>query len=122
LLLIGTPESRSPQIAAYGRWLEQTGWKAGVNLDLEYRWAAGDQEHLRQQAADIASLTPDLILVESAAGLAAVRQTAPSIPIVFVMVGDPVGSGFVNSLAHPAAPLRGSQISKLRWAASGSRC
>src|SRR4051812_41400849 len=85
LLLIGTPESRITQTTAYARWLEQTGWKAGLNLDLEYRWAAGDQEHLRQQASDIASLAPDVILVESAAGLAAVRQMAPSIPIVFVM-------------------------------------
>ena len=107
LLLIGTPESRSAQTAAYVRWLEQTGWKTGVNLDLEYRWAAGDQEHLRQQAADVANLSPDVILVESAAGLAAIRQVAPSIPIVFVMVGDPVGSGFVNSLAHPGGTITG---------------
>jgi putative ABC transport system substrate-binding protein len=107
LLLIGTPESRATQTTVYARWLEQTGWKASLNLDLEYRWAAGDQEHLRQQAADIASLAPDVILVESAAGLAAVRQMAPSIPIVFVMVGDPVGSGFVNSLAHPGGTITG---------------
>lgn len=107
LLLIGTPETRTVQTAAYARWLEQTGWKAGVNLDLEYRWAAGDQEHLRQQAADIARLAPDVILVESAAGLAAVRQMAPSVPIVFVMVGDPVGSGFVNSLARPGGTITG---------------
>jgi putative ABC transport system substrate-binding protein len=107
LLLIGTPESRSAQTVAYARWLEQKGWKNGVNLDVEYRWAVGDPEHLRHQAADIANLAPDVILVESAAGLAAVRQMAPSIPVVFVMVGDPVGSGFVNSLAHPGGTITG---------------
>ncbi len=107
LLLIGTPESRAQQTAAYGRWLEQIGWKAGVNLDLEYRWASGDQQHLRQQAAEISSLSPDVIVVESAAGLSAMRQTAPSVPIVFVMVGDPVGSGFVNSLARPGGTITG---------------
>jgi hypothetical protein len=60
LLLIGAPESRATQTAAYARWLEQTGWKSAINLDLEYRWAAGDQEHLRQQAVDIANLAPDV--------------------------------------------------------------
>jgi putative ABC transport system substrate-binding protein len=107
VLLIGTPENRTTQAAAYARWLEEVGWKTTVNLDLEYRWATGNQEHLRDQAAEIASLSPDVILVESATGLAAMRQAAPSVPIVFVMVGDPVGSGFVNSLAHPGGSITG---------------
>jgi putative ABC transport system substrate-binding protein len=107
MLLIGTPESRAPQTAAYAGWLEQTGWKTGSNLDVEYRWAAGDEQHLRQQAAEIANLSPDVILVESAAALSSVRETAQSIPIVFVMVGDPVGSGVVNSLAHPGGTITG---------------
>jgi putative ABC transport system substrate-binding protein len=107
LLLIGTPESRAEQTKAYSAWLEQTGWKQGVNLDLEYRWASGDQQHLRQQASDLANLSADLILVESAAALSAVRQAAPSASVVFVMVGDPVGTGFVNSLAHPGGTITG---------------
>jgi putative ABC transport system substrate-binding protein len=107
VLLIGTPESRSAQTAAYTRWLEEIGWKTAVNLDLEYRWATGNEQHLRDQATDIASRSPDVILVESSAGLSAMRQAAPSVPIVFVMVGDPVGSGFVNSLAHPGGTITG---------------
>ena len=90
VLLIGTPDSRTAQTAAYTRWLEELSWKTAVNLDLEYRWATGDERHLRDQAADIVSLSPDVILVESAAGLSAMRQATPSIPIVFIMVGDPV--------------------------------
>ena len=107
VLLIGTPDSRTAQTAAYTRWLEELSWKTAVNLDLEYRWATGDEQHLRDQAADIASLSPDVILVESASGLSAMRQAAPSVPIVFVMVGDPVSSGFVNSLAHPGGSITG---------------
>jgi ABC-type uncharacterized transport system substrate-binding protein len=107
VLLIGSPESRAVQTAAYTRWLEEVGWKSTVNLDLDYRWAAGDEQRLREQAADIARQSPDAILVESSAGLSAMRQAAPSVPIVFVMVGDPVGSGFVNSLAHPGGTITG---------------
>ena len=101
VLLIGTSESRAAQTEVYTRRLEEFGWKTTVNLDLEYRWATANQEHLRNQAADLASLSLDLILVQSTAGLRAMRQAAPSVPIVFVMVGDPVASGFVNSFAHP---------------------
>ena len=107
VLLIGTPDSRTAQTAAYTRWLEELSWKTAVNLDLEYRWATGDEQHLRDQAADIVSLSPDVILVESASGLSAMRQAAPSVPIVFVMVGDPVSSGFVTSLAHPGGSITG---------------
>ena len=111
VLLIGTQENRTAQTEAYARWLEDLGWKTTDNLDLEYRWATGNKEHLRDQATDIASLSPDVILVQSTAGLSAMRQAmrqaAPSVPIVFVMVGDPVGSGFVNSLARPGGTITG---------------
>ena len=107
VLLIGTPESRSSQTADYARWLEEIGWKTTVNLDLEYQWATDNQQQLRDQATAIARHSPDVILVESSDGLSAMRQAAPSVPIVFVMVGDPVGSGFVNSLAHPGGAITG---------------
>ena len=107
-MLLTTPqESRTADTATYARWLEEVGWKANANLDLEIRWATGNEDHLRDQVADIASPSPDVILVESAAGLSAMRQATPSIPIVFIMVGDPVGSGFVKSLAHPGGLITG---------------
>ena len=107
VLLTAPQESRTADTATYARWLEEVGWKTTANLDLENRWATGNEHHLRDQAADIVSLSPDVILVESAAGLSAMRQATPSIPIVFIMVGDPVGSGFVKSLAHPGGSITG---------------
>jgi putative ABC transport system substrate-binding protein len=107
VLLIGTQKSRAAQTQAYARWLEELGWKTTLNLDLDYRWATSNHEHLRAQAAELANLSPDVILVQSNSGLQAMRQAAPSIPIVFVQVGDPVGSGFVNSLARPGGSITG---------------
>jgi putative tryptophan/tyrosine transport system substrate-binding protein len=107
VLLTRPQASRTAEGSTYARWLEDVGWKATANLDLEIRWATGNEDDLRDQVADIASLSPDVILVESAAGLSAMRQAAPSIPIVFIMVGDPVGSGFVKSLAHPGGSITG---------------
>ena len=107
MLLTSPQESRAAEAATYARWLEEVGWKAAANLDLEIRWATGNEDDLRDQVADLASLSPDVILVESAAGLSAMRQAAPSTPIVFIMVGDPVGSGFVKSLAHPNGSITG---------------
>ena len=107
MLLTSPQDSRNAETAAYGRWLEEVGWKPTANLDLEIRWTTGNEEHLRDQVADIASLSPDVILVESASALSAMRQAAPSIPIVFIMVGDPVGSGFVQSLSHPGGSITG---------------
>ncbi len=107
VLLIGTQKSHAAQTQTYAHWLEELGWKTTVNLDVDYRWATGNQELLRDQAVQIANLSPDLILVQSTAGLRAMRQAAPSIPIVFVMVGDPVGSGFVDSLARPGGSITG---------------
>ena len=107
VLLIGTQKSRTAQTEAYSRRLEEFGWKTTVNLDLEYRWATANKEHLRNQAADLARLSPDVILVQSTAGLKAMRRAAPSVPIVFVMVGDPIATGFVNSLAHPGGITTG---------------
>jgi putative ABC transport system substrate-binding protein len=107
VLLIGTRESRAAQMVDYARWLDQLGWKKSINLDLEYRWASGSPQDLHKQAAELAGSHPDAILVESTAAVAAMRQLAPAVPIVFVMVGDPVGSGFVNSFAHPGGTITG---------------
>jgi putative ABC transport system substrate-binding protein len=107
ILLIGTPESRAAQMVDYARWLDELGWKKSTNLDLEYRWASSNPQDLRMQAAELAAFTPDAILVEGTATVAAMRQAAPSVPIVFVMVGDPIASGFVNSFAHPGGTITG---------------
>jgi ABC-type uncharacterized transport system substrate-binding protein len=107
VLLIGTPESRAAQMMDYARWLDELGWKKAINLDLEYRWASGNPQDLRKLAAELLAYAPDVLLVESTPAVAAMRQVAPSVPIVFVMVADPVGVGFVNSFAHPGGTITG---------------
>jgi putative ABC transport system substrate-binding protein len=68
---------------------------------IEYRWSAGDAERIRRDAADLAALAPDVILTNGAAGVAPLLQATRAVPVVFVLVADPVGAGFVDSLAHP---------------------
>jgi putative ABC transport system substrate-binding protein len=99
------PEQRA-RITAFLNRLEELGWKDG-NLRIEYRFTEGDQGRTRTHARELVALSPDLILVQSNPALAAVHQTTSTVPCVFVQVSDPVGSGFVKSLAHPGGNLTG---------------
>jgi putative ABC transport system substrate-binding protein len=83
------------------------GWTEGGNVQIEARWAAGDVAITRKQAAELAALTPDVILASGSAGAAAILQATRSVPVVFVVVPDPVGSGFVESLAEPGGNATG---------------
>src|SRR5262249_37681696 len=74
---------------------------------IEYRWAAGEAEGIRAQAAELVGTMPDLILANSTPVLAALRQKSAALPMVFVQVTDPVGSGFVPNLARPGGNLTG---------------
>ncbi len=86
---------------------ELTGLNQGSNLHIEWRWAAGDGERLRAYAAELATLRPDVILLNGTPALTAVRQHTQTTPIVFVNVGDPVGSGLIASLARPGGHITG---------------
>jgi putative ABC transport system substrate-binding protein len=109
-VLIGTakddPET-TRRIGALARGLQDAGWVEGRNVRLDYRFAAGDLDRMRGYAAEIARLAPDVIVVHSNDFLAALRQVDRTIPTVFAQVGDPVGSGFVESLARPGGNLTG---------------
>jgi putative ABC transport system substrate-binding protein len=87
--------------------LEQLGWTSGRNLRIEYRWSAGDPDRIRKDAAELVSHTPDVLLTNGAAGVAPLLQDTRNIPIVFVLVADPVGAGFVDSLARPGRNATG---------------
>jgi len=87
--------------------LAALGWIEGGNLHVDYRWATGDPSSTRAAAAELVRLAPDVILASATEGLAAFRQETRSIPIVFVSVSDPVGQGFVESLAHPGGNITG---------------
>lgn len=82
------------------------GWREGQNLQLEVRYAVGD-EQLRRHARELAALGPDVMLVQSNQALILVREEKVAVPVVFVAVSDPVGSGFVANLARPGGNITG---------------
>jgi putative tryptophan/tyrosine transport system substrate-binding protein len=93
--------------AAFLQALRQLGWTDGRNVRMEVRWSAGDPALTRKYAAELVALSPDLILATGGLGTAEMLQATHSVPIVFVIVPDPVGSGFVESLAQPGGNATG---------------
>ena len=92
------------RIAAFVQELQKLGWTEGRNLQIEYRWTPGD---VRKAATELAELTPDVIFATATPSVAALQQATRTLPIVFVMVADPVTSGFVDSLAKPGGNITG---------------
>jgi putative ABC transport system substrate-binding protein len=111
------PESQA-RLAAFAQGLQQLGWTVGQNLQIEYRWGAGDAENMRKHAVELAALAPDVILAHSSAAVAPLLQATRTIPIVFALVADPVGAGFVKSLARPGGNVTG--ITNFEFAASAA--
>jgi putative tryptophan/tyrosine transport system substrate-binding protein len=104
------PEEK-PRRMAFQQGLEQLGWATGRNLHIDFRWNnRGDvtvSEEMLALAKEMVALEPEVILVQSNPGVAAIRQVTSTIPIVFVSVADPVESGFVESLARPGGNITG---------------
>src|SRR5262245_18763548 len=96
-----------PRYAAFVQGLQQLGWAEGRNLKIDYRWAAGRADNLRRHAAELAALANDVMLCSGGATLAQLLQATRDVPIVFVIVPDPVGSGFVDSLSRPGGNATG---------------
>jgi putative ABC transport system substrate-binding protein len=94
-------------VAAFARGLQESGWIEGRNIRIDYRWGGGDLDRVRKYAAELVSLAPDVILVSSGSALAALQNATRTVPIVFVSVSDPVGAGYVASLARPGANTTG---------------
>jgi putative ABC transport system substrate-binding protein len=109
-VLMNAPES-DPSYRSYAapfaQALQRLGWREGKNLHLDIRWSAGDPERIGAYAAELAGMTPDLILASSSANLTALLRTTRTIPIVFVQVSDPVAQGFVLNLTHPGGNVTG---------------
>jgi putative ABC transport system substrate-binding protein len=102
----GDPESQR-RIVAFRQGLHELGWTPGRNLQIEARWAAGDAERTRVFANELAALAPDVILASGSAAAGPMLQATRSLPVVFVIVPDPVGAGFVDSLARPGGNATG---------------
>src|SRR5258708_4577359 len=111
-VISAVPESdpeEKPRLIAFQQGLEQLGWATGRNLHINFRWNnRGDvtvSEEMLALAKEMVALEPEVILVRSNPGVAALRQVTSTIPIVFVSVADPVESGFVESLARPGGNI-----------------
>jgi putative ABC transport system substrate-binding protein len=87
--------------------LRALGWHEGANLRVYWRWTGGDPALFDRYAAELVTLGPDVLLAQSSPSVVALRQMTTTIPIVFTMVTDPVGQGFVESLAHPGGNVTG---------------
>jgi putative ABC transport system substrate-binding protein len=112
-VLISWPENNpttQASVAAFGQALRGLGWVEGGNIRIDYRFAKGDPALIKTYAAELVGLSPDVILASTTPGLSAVRQKTRAIPIVFVVVLDPVGQGFVQSLAQPGGNITGFAI------------
>jgi putative tryptophan/tyrosine transport system substrate-binding protein len=90
--------------------LQREGWSVGHNLRIEYRYAEGDSPRMQELAKELVELNPDCVLGHSTPVTAALMQATRTIPIVFVAVSDPIGSGFVASLARPGGNITGFTI------------
>ena len=108
LMIVGEddPDSRL-RIAAFRQGLRELGWQDGRNIHIEYRWAAGRPELIRQYAQELVALVPDVILANGTPVVAELKQLTGSIPIVFANVFDPVGMGLVDSLSRPGGNITG---------------
>jgi putative tryptophan/tyrosine transport system substrate-binding protein len=95
------------RFGAFLQGLGQWGWTVGHNVRIDTRWAGGNATEIRKHAAELAALAPDVILADGASAVGALLQTTRSVPIVFPVVGDPVGAGFVTSLARPGGNVTG---------------
>src|SRR5215813_10724367 len=98
------------RLAAFHQGLQQLGWTVGRNVQIDYRWGAGDADGIRKLAAELVALAPDVILSAGSPSVAALQHATGTVPVVFVTVVDPVSSGFVDSLARPGGNITGFAV------------
>ena len=94
-------------LAAFIEGMRQLGWTEGQNLRIDVRWNAGDAELSRIYAAQLIGLMPDVVLASSTTNLTVIRQATGTVPVVFVLVSDPVAQGFVASVRQPGGNVTG---------------
>src|SRR5262249_17620788 len=108
-VLFGAADDQDTQAraAVFRNGLQQLGWSEGRNVRIDYRWGGGDADRIRRNVAELIALAPDVVLTSGAAVMAPLQQATRTVPIVFVNVADPVGAGFVESLARPGGNITG---------------
>ena len=100
------PEAQT-RLAAFAQGLQSLGWIVGQNVRVDYRWGGGSVDAMHKFADQLVALAPDVILAQSTAAVAPLLQSSRTVPIVFTVVADPVGAGFVQSLAYPSGNATG---------------
>jgi putative ABC transport system substrate-binding protein len=117
----GDPELQR-RVVVFVQGLQNLGWREGANLVIDYRYGADDSEQMRRDAAELVGLKPDVIWTSGGLGLLSLKRATHSIPIVFTTVYDPVGSGYVASLARPGGNITGFTLASSLWAGRCWRC
>jgi len=105
------------RVTAFAQALQQLGWSVGQNIRLLYRWGDGTSATMQKYAAELVALRPDVILADSSAAVAPLLQATRTIPIAFAIVADPVGAGYVETLARPGGNATG--FTPLEYAVAG---
>jgi putative tryptophan/tyrosine transport system substrate-binding protein len=100
-IAVDDPEALA-RVTAFAQGLQQLGWTASRNVRIDYRWGAGDADRIRQQVAELTALAPDAILTVGASTTAPMLRATRTVPIVFVIVPDPVSAGYVDRKAGQA--------------------
>ena len=95
------------RLSAFREKLRELGWTEGQNIKIEIRWGSSDAERARAYVAELVALAPDVILANSSPNVAALLQATRTVPTVFMSIPDPVGTGFVDSLARPGGNATG---------------
>jgi putative ABC transport system substrate-binding protein len=95
------------RIGAFLQGLQHLGWSVGNNIEIDYRWSAGNEDDTRKYAAELVALAPDVIFASGSAAVGPLQRATRTVPIVFALVPDPVGAGFVDSLAQPGGNITG---------------
>ena len=99
--------SAQTRVTIVRQGLETLGWTVGRNLAIDYRWGAFDAERARRATAELIALAPDVILCGGSPAVQSLQQANSTVPVVFVLVAEPVMQGFVQSLAHPGGHITG---------------
>ena len=119
VLMRGSADDADEQarLTAFLQGLQEWGWSDGRNVHIDVRWSAADSNRRRRYAAELVALSPDVILADTSAVVAALQQATQTVPIVFAGVIDPVGAGFVANLARPGGNTTG--FASLGYGTSG---
>jgi ABC-type uncharacterized transport system substrate-binding protein len=119
VILNGTADDTEFQtwLGAFLQGLQQSGWSIGQNVRIETRWATSNAAGIRKHAAELVALAPDVILAHGASTVAPLQQLTRTVPIVAPVFGDPIGAGFVDSLARPGGNITGFMSTEYSMAA-----